>query len=116
MLKARGYHVTRAGCARSALELFEAQGGDFDLLFSDVALPDKDVLGLADYCLSQQPGMAVLFTSGYADERSCWSVINERGYHFLQKPFDLRELLVAVEQALHGTAKAVTTNPLATGS
>ena len=101
MLRARGYAVTRADCVGSALELFEAEGGAFDLLFSDVVLPDKDGLSLADYCLSQQPGMAVLFTSGYNDERSCWSVINERGYHFLQKPFDLRELLAAVEQALY---------------
>jgi len=100
MLKARGYSVARASCALAALELFEAQGGAFDLLLSDVVLPDKDGLDLADYCLSQQPELRVLFTSGYTDERSCWSVITERGYHFLQKPFDLRELLTAVEQAL----------------
>jgi two-component system, cell cycle sensor histidine kinase and response regulator CckA len=102
MLRARGYAVFRAGCARTALELFEANDGAFDLLFSDVALPDKDGLDLADYCLSQCPAMGVLFTSGYTDGRSCWSLINERGYHFLQKPFELQELLAAVEQALHG--------------
>jgi two-component system cell cycle sensor histidine kinase/response regulator CckA len=100
MLQARGYAVSRAGCGRAALELFDAQQGAFDLLLSDMALPDKDGLGLADYCRSQQPGMGVLLTSGYTDQRACWSTAQERGYHFLQKPFEFQELVAAVEQAL----------------
>jgi DNA-binding NtrC family response regulator len=42
----------------------------------------------------------VLLTSGYADERSHSQRIVEHGFHFLQKPYTLRELFKAVRVAI----------------
>ena len=39
-------------------------------------------------------------TSGYSDERSRWNVIRERGYHFIQKPYPVGELLRLLHAAL----------------
>jgi two-component system cell cycle sensor histidine kinase/response regulator CckA len=100
MLRAAGYEVWEASNAARALDIFDERAGDLDMLLSDVVLPDRDGIQLAELCLLQEPGLSVLLTSGYTDHRSQWLVIRERGYHFLQKPFGLTELLPAVRETL----------------
>jgi two-component system cell cycle sensor histidine kinase/response regulator CckA len=100
MLRMNGYAVVEAESAEKALGLFEREDGHFDLVFSDVVLPDKDGLGLVDQCLLLNPDLRVVLTSGYTDHRSQWSIIRERGFRFLRKPFDLSSLLAAIGEAL----------------
>lgn len=100
MLRASGYQVWEAANAAQALAALDERGADLDLLLSDVVLPDRDGLQLADLCLAQAPWLPVLLTSGYTDYRSQWMLIRERGFRFLQKPFGLAELLPAVHEAL----------------
>ncbi len=61
-----GYQVLEAGDAMDAVRLIVDRGG-IDLLFTDVGLPGG-VSGraLADAARSAQPGLRVLFTTGYA--------------------------------------------------
>jgi PAS domain S-box-containing protein len=100
MLRVNGYVAVEAENAEKALDLFEREGGHFDLVFSDVILPDKDGLELVDQCLSLNPDLRVVLTSGYTDHRSRWPIIRERGFRFLRKPFDLPNLLAAIGEAL----------------
>jgi nitrogen-specific signal transduction histidine kinase/CheY-like chemotaxis protein len=101
MLGAGGYEVVTAENAKKAADAFEEQEGNFHLVFCDVVLPDKDGLELVGELLSQKPGLAVLLTSGYTDERTQWLLIREHGFRFLQKPFGLTDLLPAVREAIH---------------
>jgi two-component system cell cycle sensor histidine kinase/response regulator CckA len=94
MLQAGGYVVFEAAGAREALELFEKEGGEFDLVCSDVVLPDEDGVRLIDQ-------LSVLMSSGYMDERAQWPLIRSRGFHFLQKPFGLSELMPVVREIMH---------------
>ncbi|MES2129599.1 MAG: response regulator [Pseudomonadota bacterium] len=65
MLKALGYNVAGAADAEAALaELAQAR---FDVLFSDVSLPGMSGIALARQALARQPGLQVIFASGYAD-------------------------------------------------
>ena len=105
MLRAGGYEVITAESARQALHVFEKEGGDFDLVFSDVVLRDRDGLQLVGELLSRNPELAVLLSSGYIDQRSQWPIIAERGFHFLQKPFGFSALLSAVREAMQGGRK-----------
>ena len=100
MLRLGGYTVTGARSVEGALDAFKEGGQDFQLVFSDVVLPDKDGLELVDQVLSCKPDMAVLLTSGYTDERAQWTTISQRGYRFIQKPYSLSQLLAAVREAL----------------
>jgi DNA-binding NtrC family response regulator len=52
--------------------------------------------------LAQNPELPLLLTSGYTDQRSQWPLIRERGYAFLRKPFDLGELLSAIQEVIAG--------------
>ena len=101
MLKSGGYVVFEAASAREALDLFEREGGEFDLVFSDVVLPDLDGVTLIDQLLARKPGFSVLMSSGYMDERAQWPLIRARGFHYLQKPFGFAELMPVIRNILH---------------
>jgi PAS domain S-box-containing protein len=105
MLTAGGYVVTGAANAEEAVSVFEREEGNFDLVFSDVVLPDEDGLYLVEWLLSQKPELSILLTSGYSDQRAQWLRISEKGYHFLRKPFGLAELLPVVARALQGDSE-----------
>ncbi|MFH1689310.1 MAG: PAS domain S-box protein [Candidatus Eisenbacteria bacterium] len=97
-LKESGYKVFEAGAYEEALEVFEREGGNFDLVFSDVVLPDKSGIRLIDELLSKRPDLQVLVSSGYTDQKSQWPVIQEKGFRFLQKPYSLVDLLGTVDE------------------
>jgi len=100
MLNAAGYEVVAADTALTGPEVLETGDTTFDLLLTSVTLPDRDGLWLADRCLAQCPGLAVLLSSAYADNRSRWMEVGQRGLLFLPQPFSLPELLSAVRSAL----------------
>jgi DNA-binding NtrC family response regulator len=82
------------------MRIFEAHNGAFDLLFTDVVLPDKDGLQLIDSIKKHKPEIRILLTSGYTDQKSQWLEIRNKGYNFLQKPYNLIDLLSHVADAL----------------
>jgi PAS domain S-box-containing protein len=93
-----GYVVFEAAAADEALEIFEREGGRFDLVFSDVVLPDRSGIRLIEDLLGLRPDLQVLVSSGYTDQKSQWPVIQEKGYRFLQKPYSLVDLLGTVDE------------------
>ncbi|NQT24500.1 GAF domain-containing protein [candidate division KSB1 bacterium] len=87
------YKVFPAASAAEALELFEKEDGKFDLIFSDVVLPDLNGIELADKFLEINPKLRILLSSGYVDHKSQIPSAKERGLHYLQKPYALPDLL-----------------------
>jgi two-component system, cell cycle sensor histidine kinase and response regulator CckA len=100
VLRDKGYQVSVAEKGLDALALFEHENGRFDMLISDVVLPDLSGLDLAEKIHAQKPAIPILLCSGYSDERSRWGTISEKGFRFLQKPFPLSLLLNTVETML----------------
>ncbi|MFH1007615.1 MAG: PAS domain S-box protein [Candidatus Latescibacterota bacterium] len=100
VLSENGYAVFSAGTVQEALVQFEQEAGSFDLLFCDVVLPDGRGHKLVARLLGEKPGIPVLFTSGYSDERSEWEAIREAGHPYLQKPYAIFDLLNAVRDAI----------------
>jgi len=79
---------------------FKANKGKFDLVFTDVVLPDTDGLELVEQIKKIKPDIKILLTSGYTDQRSQWPEIRDKGYHYLQKPYTLHDLLRSLTEAL----------------
>ncbi len=100
VLRGNGYSVAEAANVQEALDIFDREKGDFHLIFSDVVLPDKSGLHLVDRLLSYKPELRVLLSSGYTDQKSQWSLIQEREIRFLQKPYALADLLQAVKAVI----------------
>lgn len=100
ILRETGYIVFGAASAKEALDIFERENCNFHLVFSDMVMPDKTGLQLVDLLLSRRPELPVLLTSGYMDDKSQWSIICQRGFRFLQKPYALSVLLQAVKETI----------------
>jgi two-component system, cell cycle sensor histidine kinase and response regulator CckA len=99
-LREHRYRVSVAGSAAEAFGLAE-QDGPFDLLVTDVAMPDIDGRDLAQALLARWPTLAVLYVSGYAQQFTL-DGDRDRGKAFLQKPFQPAELLAAVQKLMAG--------------
>lgn len=95
-LSKNGYVVFPAANAKEAADVFEREKGNFNLILSDVVLPDQSGLELVDVFRSSKPHLQVMLCSGYTDNKSQWKIIQQRGYRFLEKPYTLGNLLSVV--------------------
>jgi signal transduction histidine kinase/CheY-like chemotaxis protein len=95
----QGFEVECAASLGEARAAVEAAPG-FDLLFTDMALPDGDGLNLATELQGTHPELRVLLTSGYVDHLARWPLIRERGYRLLRKPYLISALQTAVREVL----------------
>ncbi len=100
VLIAYGYVIFESATGEEAMDIFEREKGQFDLIFSDVVLSDKNGIQLVNEFLSINPELRVLLSSGYAGRKLQWSTIYKKGFKFLQKPYDITELLQSVKKAL----------------
>ena len=99
-LSENGYIVFACATAQEALDIFERKQGDFDLILTDLILPDKKGTQLAEHILKVKPQSKMLFISGYRDEKAGWDKIQQWGFPFLQKPYSLSDLLKTTKKAL----------------
>jgi signal transduction histidine kinase/CheY-like chemotaxis protein len=100
LLAENGYAVTGAADANEAISIFRRENGTFDLLFSDIALPDEDGISLANRLTQIKPDLPVLLTSGYMDAEGQWRIKCDKGYGFVSKPFSTAVMLKEVSEAL----------------
>lgn len=101
MLEGKGYKVFVASNCEEAVSIFREKGGEIDLLFTDMMLPDRSGLELADELKGKSPKLRFLITSGYSADH-----LKFRGdYHFIGKPFSMMELLRAIREAMEGSSK-----------
>lgn len=87
-----GYNVLRARDAHSALAIIES-GINVDLLFTDVVMPGPlRSTELVERAKALQPHMAVLFTSGYAENAIVHGGRIDAGVELLTKPYSLKAM------------------------
>ncbi len=84
-----------ASGATEARRLME-EHGPFDVLVTDVVMPDVDGPELARELRARHPELRVLFVSGYSQEFPLDDRANDASVAFLQKPFQPSELVDAV--------------------
>jgi len=94
----KGYAVFPASNAADAIDTFEKENREFNLVITDMILADEQGLEIVEQLHSTSPHLPVLICSGYMDYKSRWPVIEEKGYRFLAKPFTLVQLLEAVKE------------------
>jgi len=102
-LQRAGYTVLSAEDATSAMARLKGHGGPIDLLLTDVIMPGRNGRELARDAQELQPGLPVLFMSGYADRTFGPEGPGGLGDAFLQKPFGLDVLAARVRQILGAT-------------
>ena len=93
-----GYEVTVADRAARALEL--TRSNTFDLIFSDVVMPDKDGVTLLEEMRAAGVATPVVMMSGQATIDMAVRATKLGAIDFLEKPLSTERLLLTVENAL----------------
>jgi two-component system, cell cycle sensor histidine kinase and response regulator CckA len=101
-LQSRGYTVIQAGNGFEALEELERQGGQVDLVVSDVVMPEMDGPALMKELRKRNPDIKIIFVSGYAEDAFEKSLPDRTLFRFLPKPFTLKQLVTAVKESMAG--------------
>ena len=81
-----GYKVLLAATPAEALVVLSGHPGPIHLLFTDVIMPDMNGRDLAKHIQASNPGLKVLYMSGYAREVIAGKGVLDETMHFLQKP------------------------------
>ncbi|KQN06740.1 response regulator [Sphingobium sp. Leaf26] len=108
-LERSGYDVVSVSTGREAVPHIESDR--FDLLLTDIVMPEMDGIELAQHAASVAPDMRIMFITGFA------AVTLKAGKavpqaKVLSKPFHLRDLVLEVERMFGSeSVPASTDNP-----
>jgi two-component system cell cycle sensor histidine kinase/response regulator CckA len=101
-LEGKGYKVLEAEHGEAALRTASDYHGPIDMLITDVVMPGMSGRELAKQLSASDPGIKVLFLSGYTEDAVVHQGVLEAGTAFLQKPFTLQMLSRKVREVLRG--------------
>ena len=85
--------------------------GEGDVVITDVVLPDANGLDLIPRIRKLRPELRVIAMSAQNTLLTAVKAAERGAFEYLPKPFDLRELIDAVERALHAPAVAAAAGP-----
>jgi DNA-binding NtrC family response regulator len=97
-LTSRGYSVTLRATAASALEVVHEL--DFDAVLVDVDLPGMDGVELCKRVLELHPNVPVIMITALSSISAAIGAIRAGAYDFLQKPFALEQLTLAIDRGV----------------
>ena len=109
MLRSAGYTVLEAADGLQALHVIAQNGGKVDLVVSDVVMPHMGGAELAQRLRALNPGIRVLFMSGYTERGATFQLTP--GAAFLQKPFSAATLAHRVRELLDAAPERASALP-----
>lgn len=104
-LTQEGYGVTACPDGISAVhELNRAlgEGSGYDYLVTDIFMPDIDGMKILKVIKNQFPDLPVLVITGFGDDRLKFTALAESNTGYLDKPFEISDLVHAMEQLSPG--------------
>ncbi|WP_420607011.1 cell cycle two-component system response regulator CpdR [Novosphingopyxis sp.] len=102
-LEKSGYEVVAVDRGTAALPLLKAER--FDLLLTDIVMPEMDGIELAQHCGKVSPDTQVMFITGFSGVtlRAGQAVPRAK---LLSKPFHLRDLVLEVDRMFVGESRS----------
>lgn len=102
-LEKAGYQVETVDRGTDAVPLLEKD--HYDLLLSDIVMPEMDGIELAQRCAEISPRTKVMFITGFAAV-SLRASREQPHAKVLSKPFHLRDLVLEVERVFEDAREA----------
>jgi signal transduction histidine kinase/CheY-like chemotaxis protein len=101
ILESCGYSILEASSGKDALEVWNRNTAQIDLLLTDMVMPEGvSGIELAEKLLAAQPGLRIIFTSGYTADEVSPEVLARTRAQFLQKPYSHASLAKIVRECL----------------
>lgn len=110
LLAGNGYEVIEAANGAEALELTAAARA-FDLLLTDVVMPKVSGVELAKQLRADDPGLPVVYISGYLGGAMPSEIEFEPGSRLVEKPFSPATLLASVRAGLRSGPQTEAAGP-----
>lgn len=94
----KAYEVTTTFSATEAREAVKNES--FDLILTDLRLPDSDGIGLMSEFKNSHPHIPVILMTGYSDVNTAVKAIKNGAADYISKPFNPDEVLLVITNAL----------------
>jgi two-component system, NtrC family, nitrogen regulation response regulator NtrX len=98
ILEFERHQVSLAENGKLGLEV--AQNNVFDLIFSDIKMPEMDGIELLVHLKEREIDVPIIMISGHGNIETAVECIKKGAFDFIEKPIDLNRLLVTVRNAL----------------
>ena len=98
ILEFEKHQITLAENGKQGLEL--AQSTVFDLIFSDIKMPEMDGIELLGNLVEKEIEAPIVMISGHGNIETAVECIKKGAFDFIVKPIDLNRLLITVRNAL----------------
>ncbi len=105
ILKQHGYDVIEASNGKTAMEIASLCDEPFDLLVTDVIMPEISGKELYQALSGSRPTLKALFISGYTEDIMGQNGLLEPGIAFIQKPFSMQKLIKKIRDILDSQAR-----------
>jgi len=92
--------VTMAFSGEMALTVIEQSETPFDLVISDIRMPEMDGFELLDRLKNNYPDLTVVMLTAYGNIDSAVAAIKKGAYDFIAKPFEQDEIIFKIQKAL----------------
>lgn len=93
-----GYAVDVAFDGEDAIE--KLNQAKYDIIITDLKMPRVDGVQVLHAAKKKYPETEVIMVTGYATVENAVQTMKDGAYDFIQKPFDLEELVILVEKAM----------------
>jgi DNA-binding NtrC family response regulator len=103
LLESLGYTVTAFSASMEALDFFRGQGGAVDLVITDQTMPLVPGALLVRELRKIRADIPVILCTGYSSVMDANKAMDLGVQEFLMKPFDIRQLAMAVRRVLEKT-------------
>jgi two-component system, NtrC family, response regulator AtoC len=94
-----GYSVVEAGNGDSALRTLDDASKPIDVILLDYRLPDSDSLTLLSTIRRITPTSQVIMMTAYGTPEVTRGALDLGAWRVMSKPFEMREMAAAVQQA-----------------
>jgi DNA-binding NtrC family response regulator len=97
ILEGEGYMVAPSSNVSQALSLY--RGHPFDVVLTDLSMPERDGLALLDDLMKLDPEALVVLITAHGTVGSAVEAMKRGAFDYLEKPLDREELLITVARA-----------------
>ena len=95
------FKLSFAFSAEEALQKLKGEG-PFDLVLTDINMPDKDGLALLKEIKQEWNNQQVIIVSAYGDMKNIRTAMNLGAFDFITKPIDFEDLKITIEKTAKG--------------
>ncbi len=102
ILENLGYKVTSVTNSDEALDMFKAQADKYDLVMTDMTMPNLTGIELAQYFMEIKPDIPIILCTGFSELINREKAIALGVREYVMKPIVRKELAIVVRKVLDG--------------